>query len=216
MSSPKHKLRLIGAFAALAILALAVGCRGFFVNPTLTAINIAPSSPQVEINNTQSLSVFGTFNDGSTAQVTKGVSWSSDTPAVAAFTTPTSGVLQGLSLGTATITANAQAVTATATATVFLGGITAITVDPKASSLTGTKSATFTYTATANGVQIPITTDNGGTLTMTPTSADITCLPSGSTEVCTGDGQQAAATLTLTMTYPGTTLSAAATLTVGP
>ncbi len=45
MSSKKSKLRLLGAFAALATLALAVSCPGFFVNPTLTAIAVGPLTP---------------------------------------------------------------------------------------------------------------------------------------------------------------------------
>jgi hypothetical protein len=215
MSSTKHTLRLVGAFAVLAIFALAASCRGFFVNPTLTAINIAPSAPQVELNNTASLSVYGTYNDGSTAQVKSGVSWSSSTPSVASFTTPTSNVIQGLSLGTTTITANAQAVTATATATVYLGGVTAFTVDPTTATITGDSSVSFTFTATANGTQIDITTDNGGTLTLTPSTSDITCAASGNTEVCTGDASQTG-TFSLTMTYPGTTLAPTATITGTP
>ncbi len=38
-----HKLRLLAAFAALLTLALAAGCRGFFVNPTLTSLAVAPT-----------------------------------------------------------------------------------------------------------------------------------------------------------------------------
>ena len=38
MSSKQQRIRLVGAFAALATLALAVSCKGFFVNPTLTSI----------------------------------------------------------------------------------------------------------------------------------------------------------------------------------
>ncbi len=206
----------MGAFAALATLALAISCRGFFVNPTLTSIVIAPSAPQVEIGNQITLTLYGTYNDGSTGPVGSGVSWSSSDSTIASFPSSTSNVLQGIALGTATITANAQAVTATATATVFLGGITSITVNPTAGSLTGTGSQAYTFTATANGKQIPITTSNGGTLTMTPTSSDVTCAPSGTQEVCTGDGNQTAGTFTLTMTYPGTALSATATLSVTP
>src|SRR5271168_4037476 len=38
LSSTRYKLRLAGAFAALVTLALAVSCKGFFVNPTVTSI----------------------------------------------------------------------------------------------------------------------------------------------------------------------------------
>lgn len=215
MSSMKRKLRLIGAFAVLATLALAISCRGFFVNPTLTSITIAPTTPEVEINNIEALTVYGNYNDGSTGQVTSGVSWSSSTPSVASFSSPTSNVLHGLTLGTTTITANAQAVTATATATVFLGGITAMTVSPTtASQPLSFTTQDFTFTADANGTEVPITTDNGGTLTITPATTGITCIASGNMESCTGDGSETAATYSLTMTYPGTAISATAKLTV--
>jgi hypothetical protein len=216
MYSPKSKLRLICAFAALAALALAASCRGFFVNPTLTAITIAPNAPQVELNTTLSpaLQAYGTYSDGSTGIVTSGVSWTSESPSVATVTS--GGVLAGVSLGTATIDVSAQAVTGSATATVYLGGITAMTVSPaNGGTITGTDSQTFTFTATANGSQVDITTDNGGTLTITPSDPDLTCAPSGNTEICTADGGQTTSqTVDIVMSYPGTNITATATLTV--
>jgi Bacterial Ig-like domain (group 2) len=215
-SSMKRNLRVTGAFAALATLALAVSCRGFFVNPTLTAIAISPASPQVEVNTTltPALQVYGTYSDGSSNIVSSGVSWSSETPSVATITS--GGVLAGVSIGTSTIEASAQAVTASATATVFLGGISQITVSPTTNSITasGTTSPGFSFVATANGTQYPITTDNGGILTITPTTSDLTCAPSGNQEVCSGDGSVAPANYSLVMSYPGTTQTATATLTV--
>src|ERR1700678_4253324 len=171
MSSTKQKLRLAGALVALTTLALAVSCRGFFVNPTLTAITISPASPQVELDTTLTppLSVYGTYSDGSTSAVTSGVSWSSETPSVA--TVSAGGSVQGVSLGTATIQASAQAVTASATATVYLGDISAISVLPTSGSVDNANTstpATFTFTATADGQPIDITTSNGGILTITP------------------------------------------------
>src|ERR1700722_5509990 len=68
MSSTKQRIRLMGAFAALATLALAMSCRGFFVKPTLTAISIGPVTPTIftgNIDNTVQMFAVGTFNDGS-------------------------------------------------------------------------------------------------------------------------------------------------------
>jgi hypothetical protein len=216
MHSNKSRLRYIGALFALAALALAVSCRGFFVNPTLTAITISPSAPEVELNNQVSLTVYGTYNDGSTGQVNSGVSWSSGTPSVADFTGSTSNVLQGLSLGTTTITANAQAVTATASATVYLGGITAITISPSSGTATtnGDTTAQFTAMADANGQEVNITTQ-GANWTLTPSSTYVTCAPSASVELCTATvGATVPSTYTLTVSYPGTTITASATLSV--
>jgi hypothetical protein len=210
---------MAGAFAVLAILALAVGCRGFFVNPTLTAITISPAAPQVELDTTlvPPLSVYGTYSDGSTGVVSSGVSWSSETPSVA--TISAGGSLAGVSLGTATISASAQAVTASATATVYLGDISAISVTPTSGSVdngnTGVP-ATYTFTATANGQSIEITTDDGGILTITPSTSgtDLSCIASGNTELCSTDGNAVPGTYSVIMTYPGTSASATATLTV--
>lgn len=219
MSPTKHKLRLAGAIAALATLALAVSCRGFFVNPTLTAINISPSAPQVEVDTTlvPALSVYGTYSDGSTGVVSSGVSWSSETPGVATVTA--GGSLQGISLGTATIQASAQAVTASATATVYLGGISAISVNPTSGTVDNgntTETANYTFTATANGEPVVITTDNGGILTITPSTSgtDLTCSAVGNLEECSTDGNAVDGTYSVIMTYPGTSASATASLTV--
>lgn len=215
-SPMKSKLRLTGALAALALLALAVSCRGFFQNPTLTSIAISPTAPEVAINTQLSpaLQVFGTYDDGSRSQVKSGVSWSSDTPTVASID-PNSGVLTGVTLGTATITASAQALSATATATTYLSGVSSISVTPASGSITAAiPNVSFTFTANANGSQVPITTTNGGILTLAPSTTDITCAASGDQEVCTGDGQPGqAGTFTLTMGYPGTNATATATIT---
>jgi trimeric autotransporter adhesin len=218
MSSPKHKLRLAGAFAALATLALAASCTGFFVKPTLTALTVSPASPQVQINNSESLTAYGTYSDGSTGQVSSGVTWSSGTPGVATFSSPTSNVLEGVGLGTATITANAQAVIGTATATVFLGGITKITVSPTSGSFSAASGGAvdFTAIAVANGTDVDITV-NGATWTITPTQTTVTCVANGTTESC-GDASAGAtvATYTITAGYPGTTIVGTATLNVTP
>ncbi len=217
MPSTKHTLRLTGAFAALAILALAVGCRGFFVAPTLTSIAVSPTSPQVELGQTIQLEAFGTFDDGSRSQIKTGLSWSSDTPLVAPVGTG-SGVLTGQGLGTATITANAQGLSGTASATVFLGGVTAITVQPDQGTVsngTAGSEAQFQAFATTNGTQVDITSA-GSTWTITPASTDLTCSLVGDFEVCTSDGSAIVQTYTLTVGYPGTTIVGTATIKVNP
>src|SRR5689334_519665 len=77
MSSTKQTLRIAGAFAALAALALAASCRGFFVKPTLTSLSVGPASPSIQTgtsNNTVQMFAVGTFNDGSNGNPS--VSWS--------------------------------------------------------------------------------------------------------------------------------------------
>ena len=215
MSSNKQKLRLIGAFAALATLALAISCRGFFVNPTLTSIVISPTAPQVEQLKTLQLQAFGTYDDGTRNQVRSGVSWSSDTPSVATVD-PSTGILTGVATGTSTITASAQGLSGTATATVFLT-ITSIAISPTSANITTNGgSANFTVSAVSNGTTIPISSgavltpqSNGATVTTISCVYDSTVLA----QVCT-DNSAPTGTYQIVASYPGSTLTATATLTV--
>jgi len=208
-----RKLALSVAFTVLVALATGVSCKGFFVQPTLTSLAINPTAPSVDVGQQETLSVYGTYDDGSRSVLSSGVSWSSDTPTVATVGAST-GVLAGVAPGSAGITASAQALSASASATVVLTGATlAVTPTTETVALSGT-AAPFTFTATAGSVVVDITTDNGGTLTITPASTDLTCTPSGGTEVCSADSSTALGAYTLTMTYPGATNTISATLTV--
>ena len=216
MSSMKHKLRLAGALAVLATLALAASCRGFFQNPTLTSITVSPTAPQVQLGTTTQLQVFGTYNDGSRNQVKTGVAWSSSAPTIASIG-QTSGVLTGVQTGTATITADAQGLSSTATATVFLSGITQIVVTPSTWNFTtGAGSIqTFTAKATVNGTTVDITA-NGAIWTISTTT--ITCGISGTLLSCNAPsgGSVPPGAYTLTASYPGTTIVGTAIVTVSP
>jgi hypothetical protein len=170
MSSTKQKLRLAGAFAALATLALAVSCKGFFQNPTVTSITIDPPSPTVSVGLTDQLTAAGTDSNGNPLNLTGGTSctgttvcWSSATPSVA--TVSTGGLLTGVSAGTSSITAASGTASATTTATVTLGNVTTIVLGPSGlTSFSMPESSTapladcLTATATAGGQQVDVTT----------------------------------------------------------
>jgi len=44
MLSSKKKVQIASAFVTLLLCALAVGCKGFFVNPTLTTVTVGPTA----------------------------------------------------------------------------------------------------------------------------------------------------------------------------
>ncbi len=166
MSSTKNKLRLAGAFAFLATLALTISCTGFFVNPTVSSITIDPPNPTVSQGFTATLTAAGTDSNGNSITLTGGTScsgttvcWSSDTPAVATITT--GGLLTGVSAGTSTITAASGTATATTTATVTLGNVTSIVVTPSSITLPVSATATgancLTAMATAGGTPVNVT-----------------------------------------------------------
>lgn len=208
MLSTKSKLRLIGAFAALATLALAVSCTGFFVKPTLTSIAISPTTPQVQLNQTTQLQAFGTYDDGSRNQIKSGVSWSSSDPTVASVDS-SSGLMTGLQTGTATITADAQGLSSTATATVFIV-ITAINISPQNPSISSTGSQAFIITGTVSGSPINISSgstvvvqQNGTTVTTISCSYDSVNLD----QLCTTSSPNTGV-YNVVATYTGSTLQA--------
>jgi hypothetical protein len=226
MSSTKNKLRLAGAFAALATLALAVSCKGFFVNPTVTSIVIDPPNPTVSVTNTKQLTAAGTDSNGNPLTLTGGTSctgttvcWSSDTPSVA--TVSTGGLLTGVAVGTSTITAASGTASATTTATITLDNVTSIVLGPNG--ITGFSIAEnsfamgndcLTATATAGGQQIDITTS----VTWQTGTAGVLTVQNGINPMCVQSLTMAEAT-TVFATYVsgnGTITSNSVTVTVTP
>jgi hypothetical protein len=163
MSSTKQKLRLVGAFAALAMLALAVSCKGFFVNPTLSSISVGPATPTIETgttNNTVQMTVFGTNNDGSTT-TSPSVSWGITPTTVAKISS--SGLVTSVGTGTATVTATSNqnpSITGTQPVTVTVGCIQSIAISPTSKTFSpspGIQSFQFTATATTCNGDVDIT-----------------------------------------------------------
>jgi hypothetical protein len=162
MSCTKQKLRLAGAFAALAALALAVSCTGFFVNPTLTSLAIGPANLSLAPSATQQMQATGTFSDGSTSDVTGKCTWSSSDSSVATFNSSVIGQLIAAPLadipnppGTTTISASDGSVTSsTITVTVCPVIETLVVTIDGGNSETVTSGATVTFDvlATFNGV----------------------------------------------------------------
>lgn len=154
MPTSKRKLQLLAAFSTLLLLAAAAGCRGFFVNPTLTSIAVGPANPTIQTGttgNTQQMTALATFDDGShgNAQVT----WNSSEPGIA--TISASGLATAVSLGTTTITATSvqnPTISGSTTLSVTVGCISSIAVSPTSPSIGVGATQPFQATAaTCNG-----------------------------------------------------------------
>jgi hypothetical protein len=161
-------LRLFGSFAILLTLAVAAGCKGFFVNPTLTSVTVGPQAT-LNINQAIQMSATGTYSDGTQKTLNSGVTWSSS-DSTAVSITP-SGLATGLTIGSATITGSAgscSACTGTTTVTVALQGVTQVTVTPGSQSVTIGGNPVF-FHATANGTDIT-NPQNGTTWTVLDSS----------------------------------------------
>jgi hypothetical protein len=149
-----RKLRFLAAFATLLMLALAGGCRGFFVNPTLTSLTVAPTSVSLIQGQTQQLTATGSYDDGSTNNLTGTATWSTSASAVA--TVSTGGLVTAAAAisnppGTATITATSGTVTATSTITVNTGPLTAITISTTTANPAAGQTVVFTAMGTFTG-----------------------------------------------------------------
>ncbi|MFZ0774647.1 MAG: Ig-like domain-containing protein [Candidatus Sulfotelmatobacter sp.] len=139
MSSTKHKLRLAGAFAALATLALAVSCTGFFQNPTIQSIALQPATPSLATGATQQMQAWETDSDNNRSLLTSGVAWEitgvTATNGGTVMTITPGGLVTATSVGSATIQASAQGITGSTTATV-VELTSSMTITPLTSEIT--------------------------------------------------------------------------------
>jgi hypothetical protein len=193
----KQNLRLLGAFAALLTLALAASCRGFFVNPTLQSIAVAPSTASVAPAGTIQMTATGTFDDGSTSNVTSQSSWQSSDTTIATVGTNNGQVKAAATIasppGVTTITATDGAFTNTATVTVC-PVVTSITITPS----TTTPAAGSQITFVANAVFSGSLTQQDVTSLVTWTISNTAVIPSISSGAATVDSAASGLTTTVT------------------
>lgn len=160
MSFTKQKVRLVGAFAALATLALAGSCTGFFPAEQLGSFTISPTDPTVPLGGTLQMHAFGTNTDNSPAgDVTGKVTWSSNESG--SVSVSSGGLLTGVALSTtpAQISATFQNVSAqTTNATVCVENGTNFAIVPAGTSVTGGGTVPYTASAIAlvNGVNTTV------------------------------------------------------------
>lgn len=212
MPSKMQTVRLTGAFAVLAMMALGASCRGFFVKPTLSSITVGPATPSIQTgttNNTVQMSATGTYNDGSTGHPS--VSWSISPQATA--TISATGLVTSVATGSATVTATSNdnpTITGTQTVTVTVGCIQKISISPT--------SATISASGTPNTATFKALAD-----TCTQSGVDITSSSnwnSSNPQVATVAGgtvtAQAQGTVTISASSGGVNSAVNATVTVNP
>jgi len=207
-----RKLPLTLAFAVLIGLAFGVSCNGFFVDPVLTTIAVGPSDQNVEVNDTLQMSARGTYDDGSTKNITGSVLWSSSDLGVASISK--GGLVTGVSApGSSTITASLDTISGTATVNVVLTGVTAITISPKTAVANPGNTVDFTATASIPGQTIDITSVATWTTSDTTNTSFDT---GGNPAVLNIDSNAPAETVTVTVSYTvnATTFKDTATVTI--
>lgn len=204
MPSNKRKLQILAGLATLALLAVAVGCKGFFQNPQLQTITVGPQAANIQQGSTLQMTATGTYDDGSTQTLTKNVFWSTNMDTVAMIDT-NSGVVTATGPGTATITGSQGAVSGSTSITVSLPNVVSIMLSPQTTS--GAPGNQIPYTVTANltgGGTADVTAS--ATFTSTDTT-NITFITGQSPVTCMiGNNTPVGEKVTITVTYTGSTV----------
>jgi len=188
MSSMKCSVRLLGAFAALATLALAVSCKGFFVNqPTTVTVN--PSAPSLTAAQQENFTAQAAFSDNSSKDVTASATWTSSNPCIVAIISSGSNAGHATDLGTggsATITASYAGVIGTATATVSTG----LTISPCSIQTVGNfpeavfnRGSSTTFTASGSTGTLNWTTSDPNVVTINSTSGAASFVGAGTATI---------------------------------
>lgn len=227
MSCIKQQIRVIGSFLALALLALAASCRGFFVGNQIQSITIQPSSVTVPLGGTTQMHAFGVSTTGQQlGDVTSKVAWSSSSAAVTVNSTNQPGLLTGVALSqsTSTITASYQALTPqTATAAVCVEGGTNFVITPNNTTVSSThafpNNGGFTATVDAQVSGTSQNVDITSGVTWTSSNTNVLTIAGGvDPATVTMQTQTANVPVTITASYNcnGITISQTTVITVGP
>jgi len=94
---------------------------------------VTPQNAYIAMGTTQQFTAVGTYNDGSTADLTATVSWSSSSTQVATITS--TGLMTAQAAGTSTISASFAGVTNSAPVTVTQSRLISISISPPNPSL---------------------------------------------------------------------------------
>ena len=134
-----------GGLSGSAALTVSSSGGGGGTGANLNTITIAPANPSIPVNTVQQLTATGSYSDGSSADLTSLVTWSSSSIGVA--TVSATGAVTGLAAGSTVITATLNNVSQTTAAIITAPTISAISVTPEGMTLPIGISQQFTATA---------------------------------------------------------------------
>ena len=175
----------------------------------LTKIVITPASATLALNGTQQFVATGTYNNGSTANITSSVAWVSSKPA--ALTVSAAGVAKAIaaSASSATISASLSGITSNVATVALPPVLTSIAISPASTTLALNATQQFAATGTYS---------NGSTANITSSVAWVSSNPASLTVGATGLAKAIAASAssaTITASLSGVT-SNVATVTLPP
>ena len=129
----------------------------------LASLAVTPGNPgnpaQIAANTAQQFSAVGTFNDGSTKNLTGQAAWTSSNTAVSTIG-PSNGLAKALTSGSTTISATVGSITTPVTLTVSTATVTSITVTPTGRSIAPRSKLAFTATGTFSDTTTQVITSS--------------------------------------------------------
>jgi hypothetical protein len=213
MVSTRRKLQLIASFGVLVLMAVTVGCHGFFVDPVLQGITVSSlqSTTLTSVGNTVQLLASGTYDDGSHKNLTGSATWSVTPTGFVTLSTTTAGLVTATKVTNPGTAVTVQAAEQSSSGTVISGTVTVtagsssnliITSSPATpiSLTTVPTGTTVTFTSTLNGTNVTanttftssnsaiinITVPSSGTGTMGGTTGTVTITGSDATDSASG------------------------------
>jgi trimeric autotransporter adhesin len=133
----------------LVIVTIGSSCDGFFVDPTLTTIAVTPPTPSVVQNETQQMTATGSYDDGSVKNIGSKVTWSTSDPTK--VTVSKTGLVTGISPGSATISASSANISGSTTVGVTTANLASIQISPSTVSAITGQTVPFSAVATFVG-----------------------------------------------------------------
>ena len=117
LTMARFSFRVVGVSTLSLLIAMLAGCgsgsskgnsAGGAPTPTLVSIKVGPPNANLKVGNSGAFTATGTLSDGKLKDLTSTVIWSTDAPSVA--TVDSTGMVTGLSGGSANITATSGAI----------------------------------------------------------------------------------------------------------
>ncbi|MDP3157348.1 MAG: Ig-like domain-containing protein [Archangium sp.] len=176
----------------------------------LTAIDLSPLSTRIPLGVSVRFGATGRFSDGTTADLTTQVTWSSSAPSVASVSNApgTEGEVRALSLGTTQLTAQLAAITGTGSVVVTDAAPTALELSPSSATIAVGLTRGFNAVATySDGTSQDVTAQTTfstlsstiATVALEPQFARVTGRSAGTTRlVASAMGLTAQANVTIT------------------
>lgn len=212
MVSTRRKFQLIASFAVLGLMAVAVGCHGFFVDPVLSSMTVSTlgSTNLVNVGNTVQLQATGTYDDGSHKNLTGTATWSV-TSNSNFVSVNSAGLAKALVVSPAGTTATVQAAAQSTNGTVVSGTINITVGQSTTLTLNSSLGTTISLSTSPSGTAITITsslsgTDKTSSTTFTSSNSAVINISS------TGTGTIGGTTGTVTITGTDSTDNATGTL----